>query len=68
MAERTYVAEVTDPVSQETTVLEAPTEEELEQKLENLLPDDDPAADGRGGSAWPNLVSPDDERELTAGY
>ena len=47
MAERIHIAEVTDPVTRETIVLEAPTEEDLDQKLENLLPDDDPAAEDR---------------------
>lgn len=41
MAERTYVAEVTDPVTQKTIVLEASTESELDRKLDELLPDDD---------------------------
>ena len=47
MAGRTHIAEVTDPVTQETIVLEASTEEELDHKLQNLLPDDDPAAEDR---------------------
>lgn len=60
MAGRTYVAEVTDPVTQETIVLEAPTESELDRKLDELLPDEDDPFSEDGADALGHDV--DDDR------
>ncbi len=41
---RTYVAEVTDPVTQELVVLDATTPEDLDRQITERFPEDDPGS------------------------